>query len=480
MKAKRRRPTMNKKSLLACALALASIGTAYAGGLPNFIVPVNMDAAGTGLNDTTAATPVGGNPGTTIGEQRRLAYQYAADLWNVVLDSANNTTVNVEASFSSTMTCSATSATLGSAGAKTIHADFANSVPSTWYGNALANARAGTDVSPAGNEIVSRFNARLGQADCLNGSGWYYGFDGITPAGKISFLDVVMHEIGHGLNFQGFYNTATGAPAGTAPNNFPDIYSRNVRDNNTGLAWTAMTDAQRVTAAIGDNLVWTGANVTMQAPTELGAQINLFLAGPRAKDYPMVPASYGPPPTPGNFTTTQVVRAFEPSGADSLGCAAFAAGAFTGKTVLIDRGTCSFKTKTLNAQNAGAAKVIIGNNVPSGFPGMGDDTTITTPITIPSVGVTQATAIELKKYALAGVQANLQTKPGQFAGTDPSGRVYLYAPSPLAPGSSFSHFDVRLTPNALMEPFINDSLNAAVELDLTPALFKDIGWTVSP
>jgi len=32
----------------------------------------------------------------------------------------------------------------------------------------------------------------------------------------------------------------------------------------------------------------------------------------------------------------------------------------------------------------------------------------------------------------------------------------------------------------LMEPFINDSLNSAVELDLTPALYKDLGWNLVP
>jgi hypothetical protein len=39
---------------------------------------------------------------------------------------------------------------------------------------------------------------------------------------------------------------------------------------------------------------------------------------------------------------------------------------------------------------------------------------------------------------------------------------------------------VSLTPNALMEPFINDDLDAATDLDLTPALFKDVGWTLQP
>ena len=462
------------KTLLALGLSLAFAGAAHA----TTITPVNMDPAGSGLNDTTVAAPVGGNPGTSIGEQRRIAYQFAADLWEAILVSSVET--KVEASFQA-LTCTATSAVLGSAGTKTVHANFTNGVADTWYGNALANARAGADVSPTGNEIASRFNSNLGQANCLSGSGWYYGLDGNTPAGQISFLDVVMHEIGHGLNFQGFYSLTSGAPFGTAPNVFPDIYSRNVRDNGTGMAWTDLTNAQRVTAAIGGGLVWTGATVTAEAPAVLGPQVNLFLLlSGRPLDFPMVTAGYGPVATTANFTTGQIVRAKDPSGGTSLGCAAFPAGAYTGKTVLMDRGSCSFKLKTMNAQNAGAAKVIIANNAASGYPGMGDDTAVPGTATIPSIGITQAAGNMIKKNLIFGVQGNLQVKAGQFAGTDTSGRVYLYAPNPVAGGSSFSHFDVSLSPNALMEPFINDSLNAAVELDLTPALFQDMGWTLAP
>ena len=98
---------MNKKSLLAAALSLAFAGAAQA----TVITPVNMDPAGSGLNDPTAAAPVGGNPGTTVGEQRRLAYQLAADLWESIL--VSDVEIRVEASFATDMTCTANSATLG-------------------------------------------------------------------------------------------------------------------------------------------------------------------------------------------------------------------------------------------------------------------------------------------------------------------------------------------------------------------------------
>ena len=458
------------KTLLALGLSLAFAGAASA----TTITPVNLDPAGSGLNDLTAAAPVGGNPGVTVGEQRRIAYQFAADLWEVILDSSVE--IKVDASFQA-LSCTASSGVLGSAGTRTVHAEFTNSMPETWYGAALGNSLAGSDLDPTRSDINSRFNANLGQPNCLAGSGWYYGLDGNTPAGQISFLDVVMHEIGHGLNFQGFYSLTTGAPFGTAPNNFPDIYSRNVLDGNSGLAWTALTDAQRVSAAIGGNLVWTGATVTAEAPAVLGPYLQLhLLQANRPAVFEMVAAGYGPAVDPVNFDAGQIVRGRDAAGT-SLGCAAFPAGAYTGKTVLMDRGSCNFTVKTLNAQNAGAAKVIIANNVSTGFPGMGGSDPA---VTIPSIGITQAAGIVIKKAIPLGAQGAVMAKPGQFSGTDSSGRVRLYAPNPVEGGSSFSHFDTSLTPNALMEPFINDSLNSAVELDLTPALFEDLGWTLLP
>ena len=93
------------KTLLACALAAASIGSASAAT----IIPVNMNAPGVGLNDPTPATPVGGNPGTTIGQQRVIAYQFAADLWGAILESEEP--IRVRAQFTP-LSCTATSGTL--------------------------------------------------------------------------------------------------------------------------------------------------------------------------------------------------------------------------------------------------------------------------------------------------------------------------------------------------------------------------------
>src|SRR5690242_19174650 len=51
----------------ACALALGASAPARAAAT---IVIVNLNAPGEGFNDPTPAAPVGGNTGTTLGQQR--------------------------------------------------------------------------------------------------------------------------------------------------------------------------------------------------------------------------------------------------------------------------------------------------------------------------------------------------------------------------------------------------------------------------
>ena len=48
----------------------------------------NNDAPGVGFNDPTPVSPVGGNNGTTLGQQRLIATQAAADIWGQVLTSS--------------------------------------------------------------------------------------------------------------------------------------------------------------------------------------------------------------------------------------------------------------------------------------------------------------------------------------------------------------------------------------------------------
>ena len=66
----------------AATMALAGISSAFAQG---HIIIVNANAPGVGFNDPTPAAPVGGNTGTTLGEQRLNVFAFAANIWEQTL-----------------------------------------------------------------------------------------------------------------------------------------------------------------------------------------------------------------------------------------------------------------------------------------------------------------------------------------------------------------------------------------------------------
>jgi hypothetical protein len=250
-------------ALLTFAVLVIGIGVlssdAHAGAT---IIIQNNDGTGEGFNDPTPWTPTGGNPATTLGQARLNAFQYAADIWAQCLSSS--VTILVRAQMNPQF-CNTGSAVLGSAGATTVHRDFAGALQAaTWYSQALANSLAGADLSPADPDINATFNSNLnGDPGCLGGIGWYYGFDR-NPGGDIDFVTVVLHEIGHGLGFQTFVNLGSG----TKLAGFNDTYMLNLE--HLGAVppdYPNMTDAQRVTASISDpDLVWVGGSVTAEHP----------------------------------------------------------------------------------------------------------------------------------------------------------------------------------------------------------------------
>jgi hypothetical protein len=180
-------------------------------------------------------------------------------------------------------------------------------------------------------------------------------------------------------------------------------------------------------------------------------------------------ASFGAALTTGGVTGPAVV-VNDGVGTTSDGCEAMGS-SLVGKIAVIDRGTCTFVIKAKNAQNAGAIGVILVNNTTGALGPSGTDPTIT----IPVIGITMADGAALKSAIGGGVtNVTLRLNPSSRAGLHPSGRVRMYSPNPYASGSSVSHYDISLTPNALMEPAINGDLTN--NLDLTIPLFRDIGW----
>jgi hypothetical protein len=197
-------------------LGMAANGTAAADA--NIII-VNLDGPGEGFNDPTPASPVGGNKGKTLGAQRLIAFQHAAKIWGETLDS--NVTIRIQAAFNPLAP-----GVLGSAGAISVSRDFSGvgqfpgaEFADTWYGAALANKRAGVDLEPGTNDINAQFNSNFN---------FYLGLNnqhGALP----DLVTVLLHEFGHGLNFQTFYDGTTGVSFGGV--GFTDIYAeRGKRD----------------------------------------------------------------------------------------------------------------------------------------------------------------------------------------------------------------------------------------------------------
>src|SRR5512144_3455118 len=115
----------------ALVLFLLVAGSAAPASAAHFIL-VNMDGPGEGFNDPTPAAPVGGNDGTTLGQQRFKVFQTACAIWGTYLQS--NVDVIVEARFDPLTPCDSTGGVLGSAGAVTAASDFTNApIANTWY-----------------------------------------------------------------------------------------------------------------------------------------------------------------------------------------------------------------------------------------------------------------------------------------------------------------------------------------------------------
>lgn len=460
-----RRSLLTRMSLASFAALIVFTVASSAFGAATVVIQ-NIDGPNVGFNDPTPVAPVGGNPGTTLGQQRLNAFQFAANIWGAMLTSS--TPITIRANWAA-LTCTTNSAVLGSAGAAEIFRDFSGApFTGTWYGAALGNSLHGSDMSPGTSEINATFNINLGNPGCFDGIHFYLGLDN-NHGNDTDLVAVLLHEFSHGLGFQTFTNTSTGVQT----SGFPSIYDKFLFDNTTGKTWEQETVAERQASTTAANkLAWSGTRVTAEVHNTLTtplARINspAGIAG----NYTVGTAVFGAPLSfPG--VTANVTQASPVDGCSTLANS----GAMSGKIALIDRGNCNFVVKVKNAQNAGAVGVIVVNTTSAGVVQMGgfDNT-----VTIPSVSVANTDGNLIKSQLAAPVNATLLANAAVPSGTDASGRPLLYTPTDFAQGSSVSHWDTNLYPNQLMEPFISGDLTHSVVpvWDLTLSMLQDVGWT---
>jgi len=162
--------------------------------------------------------------------------------------------------------------------------------------------------------------------------------------------------------------------------------------------------------------------------------------------YLTFPGEFGRVPAGGLTRPLAVV--LDPASAEaglSLGCTPLAAGSLTERIALLSRGTCDFTTKILNAQNAGAAGVIMVNREPGEPIPMGTNDAPVQP-TIPAfmVGLDARATLLTKNGAPArlpdtGVYEYDPAKANflaDFSSRGPTDVDFRVKPDVVAPGDS--------------------------------------------
>jgi cysteine-rich repeat protein len=423
----------------------------------------------TGFHDPTAAAPVGGNTGKTIGEQRRIAFEAAVGIWANVLSSTVPWTI--EAAMAA-LPCDAESAVLGQANPTTV----ASLIPPGGsqrlaYPVALANALRGSDLlvgdaeDPNGSEIHAEFNSAVGNANCVGGRSFYLGLDG--NAGKsFDFLGIVLHELGHGLGFSSFLDFETGEPL---MDGAVDAFSLHVFDLDRNAAWNTLNPAQLLESMKNARrVVWDGADVQKSAPhflvkgspritvtpavSGLSGKLSEHDQGPKLADHPATGPLVIPNPASGCSKPSNRLN---------------------GSIALIDpRDACNALEATAWMQAAGALAVIAvdssGTWPPT--PAVG----ILEGQTIPLVTI-HPTDAALLKAGSATRTVTLDGDPNQMVGADSAGRVLLNATSPVVATSTISHWDSLARNQLLMEPTRSAGHR---DVDLTREFMRDLGWPI--
>ena len=158
--------------------------------------PVNMNT----FVESKAAVPksqqteinVDYGPGFTNEAQE--AFQRAADIWATYIDSS--VPITIDASFQDLG-----QGVLASAGPRFLYTVELEDGQEVAFGDALINALTGQNQRPNDPEIIVNVNSER--------TDWHFGEGPPGPA-EIDFTTVIMHEIGHGLNFINLTGVASG------------------------------------------------------------------------------------------------------------------------------------------------------------------------------------------------------------------------------------------------------------------------------
>ena len=205
----------------------------------------------------------------------QAAFSYAVSVWATMINSTVPIRINA---------CWAnlgSSSILGYSWSNSIRNFTGAPQSNTWYSYSLADALAGSDLDPAKPDTYITYN---------NGFAWYFGTDGSTPSGQHDFVSVVMHEMGHGLNFSGQMSYGSSRCGGASygcwggGTGSPGIYDR-FTENGAGEALLNTSLFPNPSAALGSQL--TSNNLYFDGPNANAAN-----GGSRVKIY--APSTWAP------------------------------------------------------------------------------------------------------------------------------------------------------------------------------------------
>ncbi|MEE2777181.1 MAG: hypothetical protein VYE73_10545 [Acidobacteriota bacterium] len=251
---------MSTLRIAATLLVLLVPATVWAGEL---VIEV-ADEADVGFNDPSPVSPVTGNPGTTVGEQRLNVLEAAGRDWLNRLVSMPD--IRVDAAWES-LECEESEGVLAFASPTLVFRDPALlAAPNVWYSWAQTNAFLGFEAAPGREEahIETRINIDVGSADCLTGAQWDYRIGVPNTGATFSLFQVMLHELAHGFGFLTYVDPETGAKL----QGFDDTFMVHVEDHERGRTWSKLNNKQRLASITKDGqLHWVGPNTGTDGAT---------------------------------------------------------------------------------------------------------------------------------------------------------------------------------------------------------------------
>ena len=236
---------------------------------PFFVPPptsFRQDAPATAtftINYLEGVTNIGGDYCNTWPAAAKTAFTYAANVWGTLINSS--IPIEIDACWTDLPT-----GVLGYSGSDAYYRNFTGAPQAnTWFAVSLANALSGSDLNGADPDMHIAYSRTFN---------WHYDPSTTPPGDKYDFATVVLHEIGHGLNFAGSMTVSGGLGYwGWAQYPDPSIYDR-FTENGSGTPLLSYTNGS---TALRDQLI--SGNIYFDGPNANAAnsasRVKLYAPG---------------------------------------------------------------------------------------------------------------------------------------------------------------------------------------------------------